>query len=649
MEEEILADQNTKMKIVANLLDAVEWRTSKAIAEALGISVRNVKYSVADLNSEYPDLIRSSAKGYAIDKTRAGEILSNIEVSSIPRNYQERKKQLITTLLVQGQRVSMDDLADMLAISVITLSNEITRLRSELAEFHLTIRTKNDIVSIAGSNKDKRDAVMHLVNDEIKENRFSNDTLQQIFTTVDIETIEDIVLDALHAHEYFLDDYALLNYCLHLGLTVEINGTVEEPNRYHINEPSLRSLVDPEVRAIVEDIYSKLKEHYSTPYTLSDIYQASVLMMTRAVTSQTSAISYDQLEAVIGPEVNSLLDEIVASIAATYGLHIDDNPDFMIRFAFHLRNLLLRLRMGIGITNLQFREIKTEYPFMYAIAVHISRTIQQNTGLQLPEDEIAYIALHIGVMIQEQQAIHNRVTCILVCPDYIQLSKEIFRRINRTCTDSLLISNIYTSVDHNTDLSGIDLIITTNQIRDVAVRQLIINRFPTETDFRNIFLTVDALKQEKINNRLRDKILYFFHEDLFFVDENLPDETAAIDFICGKMSEGGYVEPDFRDKIYEHEKIASSSYGRVAIAHPLGNNSDNSVIAVSINNDPIKWGINEVKLAVVFTLKESDSDLFQDIFAFLSRCIHDEATFQEIMLCKSFDDFISIMIRSGIQ
>ena len=636
------------MKIVANLLDAVEWHTSKSIAEALGISVRNVKYSVADLNSEFPDLIRSSAKGYAIDKARAEEILSKVEAPSAPRNYQERKKQIITSLLVQGQRISMDDLADQLCISVITLNNEITRLRSELAEFHLTIRTKNNIVSIAGSNKDKRDAVMRLVNDEIKENRFSKDTLQQIFTTVDIKTIEDIVLDVMHRHEYFLDDYALLNYCLHLCLTVEINGTVEEPNRYHMNEPSLRSLVDPEVRNIVEEIYSKLKEHYNTPYTLSDIYQASVLMMTRAVTSQAGNISYDQLGSVIGPEVQELLDDIVASISATYGLHIDDNPDFMIRFAFHLKNLLLRLQMGIGITNLQFREIKYEYPFMYAIAVHISRTIQQKMGSQLPEDEIAYIALHIGVMIQEQQAIHNRVSCILVCPDYIQLSREIFNRINRICTDSLLINNIYTSVDRDTDLSGIDLIITTDQIRDVPVRQLVINRFPTETDFRNIFLTVDSLKQEKINNRLKDKILYFFHEDLFFVDEPLANEKEAIEFICGKMADGGYVEPDFKEKIYEHEKIASSSYGRVAIAHPLGNNSENSVIAVSINNDPIKWGMNDVRLAVVFTLKETDSDLFQDIFAFLSRCIHDESTFREIMMCRTFDDFINIMIRSGI-
>lgn len=650
-----MADFSTKLRLIHLLLNSFGWITSKELATSLGISVRNVKYSVTELNQDHPGLISSSSKGYSVNKALAREFLSQAENASVPLNYADRKSYLITKLLVRGEKLSIDELADQMCISPITLQNELAKIRSELADYHLNIHIKNDIVTITGLDKDKRSAVMHLINSELQKNHFSRDSIQHIFTAVDLKAVERIVLEVMRKHEYFLDNYSLLNYCLHLGLTIEIHSKEAIDNRYskeisdsrYSEEPSmlLKDLGSPDIQEIVHDIYQKLKEIYQSPYTLSDIYQASVLMMTRAVTTQVGTLRYHQLSAILGDEITSLMDNIIVSVDCTYGIQLGQNEDFLIRFAFHLNNLLLRLQMGIRISNLQFSEIKQDYPFMYAIAVHISNIIFEQEHLQLPEDEIAYISLHIGVMMEEQLAIHNRVSCVLVCPDYNLLSTHIFKRISRVCNENLLIVNIYTSIEQDTDLSGIDLVITTVPLNLVDKHQLIINPFMTESDFRSLFFTIDAVRKEKISNRIREKILHFFHEDLFFIDPPLKNQNETIDFICNRMAELGYVEPDFKQRIYDHERLASSSYGRVAITHPLDNRGSTSVIAVSLNHEPIQWGSNRVRLTFIFTLQEKDRDLFSDIFEFITRNVSDDDSFERLMDCKTFDEFTDVLIE----
>ena len=86
-------------------------------------------------------------------------------------------------------------------------------------------------------------------------------------------------------------------------------------------------------------------------------------MMTRAVSSQMSAIAYDQISVILGADIQRLLDNIVQSVENTYCIDLN-NESFLIKFAFHLKNLLLRLENDIQITNLQIESIKTDYPLI---------------------------------------------------------------------------------------------------------------------------------------------------------------------------------------------------------------------------------------------------------------------------------------------
>lgn len=638
-----MANVDKKFLTISFLSNQNNWVVTNTLATYLNISIRSVRYCIQEINAEYPNLIISSNKGYKIDKERAREIINVHDNLSIPRNYEERKRHLITNVLLEKQQMSISELSDRLCISPVTLLNEISKIRNELSDYHLYVHIKNDIVTISGLSKDKKAVILNLINDEIKNSYFSIEKIQDIFTNVDLKRIEKIITNVLNKHEYFLDSYSLLNYVLHIALTIELKADKQDI-RSQIDQESLSQLGAAHVQVMVQEIYHDLKKIYNTNYSLNDIYQASVLMMTRIVSNNMEGIRYEQIESILGKHISDLLETIVKSVDNTYCVNLR-NENFLIRFAFHLKNLLVRLEHKIPITNLQFSSIKNDYPLIYALSVHIANIIYQASGYILPEDEISYIALHVGVLIDENKAVKDKVNAIIVCPNYHVMGKNILKKLSSIYSENLLITNMVTSIRDDTDLSKVDLILTTEAIdSSIPIRHYIIDPFVSETNIRQIFDIIDDIKVNKKKNIFKDKIKYFFHEDLFFSGLDFKTDFDAIEYMCDIMISHHYVNDDFKEEIYAHENIAPSAYRDIAIPHPLNNKAKSSVIAVSLNPNPIKWGKSQVSLVFMLSLREEDRDLFSDIFEFITQILKDESIYKKIVHIQSFDEFISCLV-----
>lgn len=95
---------------------------------------------------------------------------------------------------------------------------------------------------------------------------------------------------------------------------------------------------------------------------------------------------------------------------------------------------------------------------------------------------------------------------------------------------------------------------------------------------------------------VEQKLRYLFRDDLFFCQEPFHSENEAIDFLAGQLEEKGMVSSEFKQLILERESISPSSYGNIAIPHPLERCAESSAIAVSIHPTPIRWGSNNVNI-----------------------------------------------------
>ena len=113
------------------------------------------------------------------------------------------------------------------------------------------------------------------------------------------------------------------------------------------------------------------------------------------------------------------------------------------------------------------------------------------------------------------------------------------------------------------------------------------------------------------------------------------------------MIEKHYVDRSYKEAIYEREAISSSSYGNIAISHPLNNEAKSSAIAVSINPNPVLWGENKVNLIFMLSLAEDDKELFADIFDFITDIINEPSMFNKILSIKHFDEFVNALVANN--
>lgn len=632
-------------QIISYLSRQNGWISSAAIASFFHISVRTLKNQIYEMNNTYGNIILSSNRGYQLDSARRQEILGLLDQETdISDSYETRKEYILKSLLLDKPDLCISDLTDSLFVSEATLQKDILRLRTELAADHLILRIRKERLFLVGSSTDKQKFFLKMIQREISDSSFSIQKTQKMFTTVNLVDIQKIVTRVLGKYEYFLDNYSLLNYVLHLALTIELKN---KSRKNGLSVPAIQAdyviPMDDKLRQIITDIYEQLQAHYNAEYTLEDIFQASVLMSTRVTLHSLGSMTYEQIRSYVGEDISALIEEVIFAVRQTYAIDLDDDS-FKVRFSLHLKRLLVRLENQIQITSNQFSDIKNDYPYIYAVSLFISKIIMNRFGYPMSEDEISYITLHIGVLIEEKTTLNNRIRTLLVCHDYRDIAKTVFKKLNTVFSESLFITDIVTDFFSIGDLSGVDFIISTSPLPEqIAVPNYVVNPLISEHDIQRIMTYIKEIRVNLLKEKLREQIIYFFKPDLFFTDASLQTDQDVIETLCDAMTAGQYVNSHYKDEIYEHEAISPSSYGKVAIPHPLSNTATSSVIGVSIHPKPIHWGMNEVYLVFMLSLAERDKALFQDIFSLILRIINNEELFRKILRVQTYDEFINVI------
>ena len=58
-------------------------------------------------------------------------------------------------------------------------------------------------------------------------------------------------------------------------------------------------------------------------------------------------------------------------------------------------------------------------------AYQLMQTFQQESA----EDEIAFLALHVGTEIERQKKAETRVSCVILCPEYLNIGKLLYNKM----------------------------------------------------------------------------------------------------------------------------------------------------------------------------------------------------------------------------
>lgn len=629
-------------KLIQLLQSQDKWFTCSFIAQQLEITPRQVRYLISKIN-ENELIITSSSKGYHI-KANTKLLVEESNNDAFPSSFNERKKHIYKNLVIKNEIMDIDELANYFGITVITLRNEMEKWKKELKTYNIFLKTKQGKLFSIAKESDRSNFTMNIIRDELDKTSFSTENVKQYFKHVNLTDIRQIVLGVFNKYQYYVDHYSLLTYCIHLAIRIELSYDNNYSKEDHETIPlNLDLYSDPEIVRIVTEITKELNLCYEKAnFSVNDIMDASLLMSTRIVSKKVDLLELnDSIEKVVDIEISSLLNKIITTIFNIYSIDLNSHQ-FNIRFALHLKNVLIRADKNLTLKNQQFNDIKNKYPFLYVLAVHIAYIIKEETGFSLSEDEIAYITLHVGVILEEKTVQEEKIICAILAPDYYVIGKNLYKKLMNALGEFIYIETMVTNVDELKH-HQFDALITTNQIAyqpNVPVIQ--VDPFLSDKNIDSIRNKIRNLQTQKKNNKSFKNLFNFINKDLCFFNNGYKTSHDAIEAICSHLLNKGLINDTFKEEIYTHEKLASSSYSNIAIAHTLSNNDIASFVSLSINKEPVIWGENKVNLIFIISLKKDERRNFRELFNALTNILAVNDIFEKMLNANSFEELENI-------
>lgn len=623
-----------EMQVIELLYRQTDWITAAFLSSQLQCSIRSIKNYIAAINDEHPGLIISSRSGYMIvDRQAALQLLeSKGTSSSLPQDARERKSWLLRKLLLNGERTGLDALSSELCISYYTLLSLLDGLKSTLSNYDLTLKTKNDCVWISGAEKNKKNLLIDMVYEEIP-NFYGNTSLLQTYLPhVDPDAIRRILDSELKESHCFIDDFSKIYLVLYIGVTLE---------QYlaHGSAPSAHPLpkisAAPQIHQIAERLIQAIHTYSQVTLSESDVRDLAIMISSRTQTEGRASVT--------DPSAERLMDAIQNRIRHIFNISLSD-VHFLTMLTLHLESLQIRLKDNLKLKNPQLTAIKESYPYMYEIAVAVAEVIEKETGYPVPEDEIAYLAMYIGIMIDYQKNLEFKVKTVLFCPQYYSMGASLADKINHIFEDKMILTDVITDSSVLNQITDFDLIISTVPLRFHGKNSKYISTHMKSGEIIEINTELDRIYGMKMRQHFYDNLSALFQEELFFYNMPFHSKEEAILFLCGKLMDLGIVDASFTDKVFEREKLSPSAFANIAIPHPIDMCAKSSSIVTVILPDGMPWGKNTVNLIFMLAVCDEDTVLFKDIFSFVTDFINNPRNVRSLMNVKDYHGFMDTLL-----
>ena len=580
------------------------WVTAAELADQLGVTTRSVRsYVTAAKAAAHPlSIIAASTSGYRLNREAyaafSGES-RNRDAHDTPR---DRVHHLARRLTEAPSGLDIHELADSLYVSESTIEADLRKVKALGEEAGLALTRSGSRVTLAGSEADHRRLLSRLFRSESAqgflelESEFAHDGLRDFKTDL---------IAMLDSQGYFVNEYGVNSVLLHITIAVERVGQHRE----------LASEGSPAVNdAIPVALASLIHQHFGVDLDAGDLEYISKLLTTRVITPGQHEPVQSVMENHVVPEDLATVRRVVEQVALEYLVDLDDEA-FMVRLSLHLGNLVSRAKDHSFSRNPLSRSIKTSYPMIYDVAVFMASLIQRERSITINEDEISYIALHLGSHLERQSRRAERISCAIVVPGYYDLHQVLREKVEAALGDELSVEIVVTRTDVDWDDFSADLVLTTIADRAFAENVVVIQPFLTESDVESIRKAISRLRRHRRRAQIKDDLLLYFDEDLFLRNAEADDEVAMIRTLGALMVARDIIDESYVDGAIERELLSSTAFtDTIAVPHAMAMTASRTSIAIAVNETPMPWGENRVNVIALIAFSSSGRASFQTVF-----------------------------------
>ena len=584
---------NTRaLSIIKILLNSVEPVSSLALSQEIGCSTKTIQNEIKEVNKELKncEIVSIRGIGYKIEGNLDDIDIKNSDLYDYDRVEYIIKK-IINISSTDKDTIKLEDLADSMYVSLSTVKNDLKEVKKILNEYNLKISSKHkqgicieaseeDIIKFIINYSNKVDNSLNIkdfLNNNIIENLFS---------------IKKILLDTLNYENMILTDNEFKNIVNYISIYLSRNNTNQSD--------------------FIKEYIKKYKNKKEKP-----ISEDEQLLIRKAIKEFCRDLN-------IATSINLSHDKIFEECLFN-----------------HICNLYKRADLGINQYEITAGEIKLKYPFAFELGKIAKKTIEKNLNMEISEDEVENIALHIGGALEriDKRDEKKVYKTIIVCTSGVGTSMLIKSKLENIFKGKLEIIKVIPSylIDY-INVLDIDFVISTVEVNLENVN--VIKVSPMLTD-KEIKLIEKYIETENVYIDL--DIQNLFSSELFFKDIKAETRSQVIDIMSKKLVEKGYIDDTMRQSYFERETIATTEIGNmVAIPHGAKGEVYENKVAIGILKEPISWELGKVRLIIMLALDKEKILDYEDVFSKIYKRVDSIAKVISICENKSYEKFIKL-------
>lgn len=613
-------------RVVALLTRRGDWTTAAELADAIGVTPRSIRSYVTALNARVADgvVVESGPQGYRLGPDAGAALRTTGPDASAPR---ERLHRLVRAILAAPDGVDVFEIAETFHVSPATVEADLGRVRALLGGTELTLERAAARARLRGTEMAQRRLLSRLAHEETEDGAFDLEALRRTLGEGSIGArafgpFKADLVAGLGSLGYFVNEFGIGDVMMHIAIAADrVAG-----------DHALDDAGEDSSPAQIAELIDRLStQHLGVHLGGGDLRHLAAIVQSRVIAPGAAAPA-EVIRERVDAEVEEAVRGVVSRAAAEFLVDID-HDDFVMRLSLHVQNLRERAREQAWSRNPLTRSLKTTYPMIFEVAVFIADGLRGLLGIPLLDDEIAYIAMHVGGRLERSRRASALLTATIVCPGYYELHELLRSSVDRSLGGAVDVVDVETRVDPDWAAIDSDLILTTIEPPVVSDRIVRIQPFLTEADVERVQAAAGRVRRARRLARLRAELERYFSPEAFVHGLGAgAGEEGVIRRLGGLLVAQGVIAEDYVERTLERERLSSTAFtDALAVPHAIGMTATRTSIAVGIADPSIPWGDARVQVVAMVAFSESDRAAFQTVFEQLVEVFSERESVQRIL------------------
>ena len=578
------------IEILKNSHDPV---SSLALSEEIGCSTKTIQSEIKDINKNGKDgkIISIRGIGYKIEGSFDDIAIPSQYLGNVDR-IDYIIKNLINLTTKPENTVKLEELADSMYISVSTVKNDLKEVKSILKKYNISVVSKHKQgIAIQASEDDITSFILDICSKKDNELNLKDFLSEKVSNN--IFNLKNIILNMLGREHLVLSDTEFKNLCS--IIFIKLSRSNQDESEF--------------IQAYIKDYIIQRELIMNDDKNKEKIIRAIKKFCKNLKIATSIDLSHDEI--------------------------------FETCLYNHINSIYKKMNLGINQYGVLPIDIRIKYPYAYELGKIAKKTIEEELGLKLDDEEISNIAVHVGGAIERSE--HNQkkkvFKVIIVCVSGIGTSMLVKNKLEYLFEGKIEIVKIIPAylIDY-INVMEVDFIISTVDIKCERVPVITVSPLLNDNEVKII---EKFMKTGKMYKEVETRDL--FDRNLFFTDLDFNTKEEVIEYMGSQLVNQGVIDDEMKKSFFDREKIATTEIGHmVALPHGANGKILKNKIAVGILKNPIHWTLDDVRLVLILAIDKDEIFDYEKLFSTIYKQVGSVSKVIGICENKSYEKFMKM-------